>query len=214
MHHLPFVCGRHSRISPSLGILCWHVPASCNPPWLRLRGNVLITGRNPTHVSKSFMTAYISLSQFFTLSWRTFLTNSSASSLLRQLRCIEGLENAIQLLNTEYECVEKVKGEVMPLKGKGVEEPKKKRVCFLEVWSDQFTSIIIDKTICQNSRSNSYHLVLALGLYPPRLIAKIDQQVASSTAACHLRSWHNCGSILVHVLVLWGSSETNEFGIL
>lgn len=56
-----------------------------------------------------------------------FATKSFASSVHTQLRCIESLEEAIQVLNAEYEAVEKVKGEVAALKMKKLDDTKKQQ---------------------------------------------------------------------------------------
>ena len=106
-----------------------------------------------------------------------------ASKMLRQLRCIEALESAIGILNAEYENVELVKGEVGKLKDpKGLDDDTTKQFQpYLPQTPVYLCSHVLElKIFNPNGFSLWNHNQL-------RLIEKTEEQMRSSTAACHRR---------------------------
>jgi len=103
--------------------------------------------------------------------------------MLRQLRCIEALESAIGILNAEYENVELVKGEVGKLKDpKGLDDDTfKKFQPYLPQTPIYLCSHVLElKIFNPNGFSLWNHNQL-------RLVEKTEEQMRSSTAACHRR---------------------------
>lgn len=155
---------------------CWHDPASCRPLWQSLR-----VTRVMTRLTRFI---HVSSSPLFALELHVFPTDPPlASKMLRQLRCIEALESAIGILNAEYENVELVKGEVGKLKDpKGLDDDTfKKFQPYLPQTPVYLCSHVLElKIFNPNGFSLWNHNQL-------RLVEKTEEQMRSSTAACHRR---------------------------
>ena len=106
-----------------------------------------------------------------------------ASNMLAQLRCIEALESAIGILNAEYENVELVKGDVGKLKDpKGLDDDTVTKfqpyLPQIPVCPYSTMHLNIDVQSKRVSLWNQNQL---------RLTEKSEEQMRSSTAACHRR---------------------------